>query len=341
MTFEEKVKNSNVVAEGVLKKGRKVKTKKSRWIGIAFSLAIVAYTLVSTILKMQKLNKDEFYDSFMTIDELLIIISFVAILFKVIFSIIMAFVKKSIYSMNHLGTYGILDALSNIDLILLFGINFYNYYTLLDLGDLWDSGLPFSENFHNMFLSDAMKTTGFVVTLIINIPVLFKFLKFSLTNGLIIYISIALIPFAPIMLYSYLKNNNRIFYEFEDYDDKYYIVRKRCITKRFYGFEKFLIKIILVCIIAALLFVMSMSVYSKPLNLMTSDDFYRYCLPYILIFGYIIALIYLFGAKVNKYLSTQNKELKYSINKEYFDIVSHADPKQYRDDARFRFDDEE
>ncbi|MBR6072265.1 MAG: hypothetical protein IKP77_05485 [Acholeplasmatales bacterium] len=341
MTFEEKIKNSDVIAEGVLKKGSKVKTKKSRWIGIIFSLAIIVYTLVSTILKMKKLDQEQFYDSVMTIDELLIVISFVAIFFKIIFSIVMAFVKKSIYSMNHLGTYGLLDALSNIDLIILFGINFYNYYTLLDLGDLWDSSLPFSENFHNMFLSNSWKTTSFVITLIINVPVLFKFLKFSLSNGLIIYISVALIPFAPFLLYGYLKKNNRVFYEFEDYDDKYYIVRKRCITKKFYGFERFIIKLLIVCIIAALLFTMSMFAYNKPLNVMTREDFYRYCLPYILIFGYIIALIYLFGSKVDKHLSEQNKELKCSINKEYFDVVAHADPKKYRDDARFRYDDED
>ena len=41
MTFDEKVKNSYIELEAIHEKGKSIKSKKSRWIGILFSAIII------------------------------------------------------------------------------------------------------------------------------------------------------------------------------------------------------------------------------------------------------------------------------------------------------------
>ncbi|MBR6071416.1 MAG: hypothetical protein IKP77_01120 [Acholeplasmatales bacterium] len=317
MTFEEKIKCSRVVAEGVQKKGYKIKTRKSRWLGIVFSLLIIAYTLTTTILKIKKTD----LSSAPLIDQVVIVVSFVAIILKVIFSFTLSIIKKSVYSMNHLGTYNIIEALSNINLGVIFAANFYNYYTLLNIYELWDSKIAFIDNVRLLFLEDGFKTFLFIVTILINVPLIVKLLLFSLGNGLILYLGIVLIPFSPFIFTYIIKDNNRLFYEFEDYDKDYYIVRRRYVEKKSYGLFMGLKKLLLFILIAVGFLVLAINLYGKPLRLITWGEFAQYFLPFIIGYGYIIGLAFLLKIKNDSILMQQKKHLVNAESLEYVQTI--------------------
>lgn len=331
MTFEEKIKHSRVVTEGVQKKGYKIKTRKSRWIGIVFSLAIIAYTLMSTILKINKTD----VASAPLYEQIIIVVTFIAIVLKVIFSFTLSIIKKSVYAMNHLGTYSIIEALSNINLGIILAINFYNYYTLLNIHDLWDSKKAVVDNIRLLFLEDGFKTFLFIATLVINVPLVIKLILFSLGNGLILYLAIVLIPFSPFLFISIIKNNNRIFYEFEDYDKDYYIVRRRYVTKKSYGLAKGLRKLIFFGLLAFLFFVLATNLYGKSHVYLTWNDFAVYFLPFIIGYGYIVGVCFMLKVKKDSILSKQKKHLVNAESLEYVKTIKEGKDKKVSDE-KFR-----
>lgn len=324
MTFDEKVKNSYIELEAIHEKGKSIKSKKSRWIGILFSAIIIAYTLIATILKIRKIDKDAFMDSVATVDELLIILSFVVIFNKIVFSIILAFIKKSIFAMNHFTAYRIIDTLANLNLLGLFVINIYNYLSLMEAFYYWKTYPEFYGNFYTVFLSDWTRIISFVATIVINIPVFFKFIKFSLTNGIALYISVILIPFTPFTLLSYIRKNNRVFYEFVDYDEDYYVIRKRVINLINYGLKKGLYKLLFVSLIGVVCFVSMLLVYQKPLSTMDGRDFMSYGFMFILFFCYIVNVLYYYNNLASRTFRRQRNEFKTSNMVMIKDGITHV-----------------
>ena len=51
MTFEEKLKKSEILDDGYIEKGKEVKNKKNRYIGIILALLLAAYTIYINISK--------------------------------------------------------------------------------------------------------------------------------------------------------------------------------------------------------------------------------------------------------------------------------------------------
>ncbi|MCR5232200.1 MAG: hypothetical protein K6B64_06100, partial [Acholeplasmatales bacterium] len=90
MTFEEKLKNSEILDDGYIEKGKEVKNKKNRYIGIILALLLAAYTIYINISKYQYLAHIIETDSHQ-LDDTLLIISFIAIGLKLILSFIIAF----------------------------------------------------------------------------------------------------------------------------------------------------------------------------------------------------------------------------------------------------------
>ena len=88
MTFEEKLKHSDIISSGYLEKGKDVKTTKSRIIGILLTLIIAAYTVFTTIRKYQTVSETS---GIGIQDQALLILSFVVIFLKVISSIVFLF----------------------------------------------------------------------------------------------------------------------------------------------------------------------------------------------------------------------------------------------------------
>ena len=112
MKFKDKVANSLVLKEGQKRKSRKVKTKKGRTLGIIITFSTIAYLIFINILKFYKVDKSTFFDSEITNDEILLYVAFATIILKIVFSSILAFLKKSIYSLNHYKLYNVIDILS-------------------------------------------------------------------------------------------------------------------------------------------------------------------------------------------------------------------------------------
>lgn len=320
MTFREKIINSTIIDERLQRKSNRIKDKKARLKSVLLTLIIVAYTLIITITKIMKLDKQEFFSNFGT-DELLILLSFVLIGFKIVFSCIISFTKKSLFQLNHLTFYSIVDACNVLVLVGLFAINIYNYSTILDLGNNWNSNNTFWQNIGNLILKDFFHSMLFYMTIIINIPALFKFLIFSITNGAILYVSLVTALLAPIMVLFYLKRTNRLFFEYTDYDNRYYLIRRRYINKRGYGFSKFCIKVLVISIIFFINFLFFRILFNsmfvidnsevdvtnisiilngnntknQTLNLMT------YLIP-AYITGYLVSIIYFYKSKMENKL---------------------------------------
>lgn len=310
MTFQEKIKNSTIIDERLQKKNRRIKDKKSRLKSILLTAIIVVYTLIITITKIMKLNKEEFFNNFGT-DELLILLSFVLLTFKIIFSIIISCTKKSLFQLNHLTFYSIVDACNVLVLAGLFFINIYNYSSILDLSTNWKNNNTFMQNITNLMLKDFFHSCLFYMTIIINIPVLFKFFIFSVTNGAILYISFITAVLSPIMVLCYLKRTNRIFFEYTEYDNKYYLIRRRYINKFGYGFSRFIVKLVIVAVIFTINYFLfkssfeSVGVNAKTIQVVT------YIMP-AYVTGYLISLIYLYKRKMENKVYSKCQDQLYS-----------------------------
>ena len=75
MTFREKIDNSTIIDERLQRKSNRIKDKKARLKSVLLTLVIVACTLVITITKIMKLDKQEFFSNF--IDTFYAIFEFV------------------------------------------------------------------------------------------------------------------------------------------------------------------------------------------------------------------------------------------------------------------------
>lgn len=342
MTFKEKINNSEIIDERLQLKNRRIMDKKSRLKSVLLTLIIVAYTLIINITKIMKLDKQEFFSNFDT-DEFLILLSFVLLGFKIIFSCIKSFTKKSLFQLNHITAYTIIDACNMLILVGLFAINIYNYSTILDLGNNWDGDNTFWQNIGNLILKDFFHSMLFYMTIIINIPVLFKFIIFSITNGAILYISFVTAVVAPIMVICYLKRTNRIFFEYCDYDNKYYLIRKRYINKFGYGFKRFCIKLIIISAI----FWLNFGLFSLAFNSMASTNESITIVKYIMptyITGYLVSLLYLYKSKMeNKVYSKCERHLhasesiekveeRYERNRKLDEYIKNQDPNRFAEE---------
>lgn len=312
MTFEEKLKHSTIVGSGYLEKGKDVKTTKSRIIGLLLTLVIAAYTVYSTIKKYQTVELAS--DTVNIADQALLIVSLIAVGLKVIFSIILASYKKSIYALNHDQTIRAIQTASNIVLLLLFIINMHNYYVILDIGNNWDVTKNPNDNLNALSLKDKDSTFFFVVTLAINVPLLLKVILFSFKHGGIFWLSFILVFLFPIFILKFIKNTKDVFYEFQNvsgHNDKYYLVNKRKIDIKHYirdtKFEKFFtIAVIFIIIYVALKFCL--------LNLGLED--YIFIPIFLATAGFISNLIYFFDLRMNMHLDELSRKFSERIDSE-------------------------
>lgn len=308
MDFKTKIKNSTILREGIIPKGVDVKKKKNRIISIIISFILIAYSLIMTYLKYDKV-KETLFNEVLTLDELILIISIVAIIIKAIVTIFQAFMKKSIYALNHFKLYKAIDLIANFDLLILFACNMYNYGTLLDIKNRWtDPSLM--NNIKALFLADFKTALLFFVTIIINVPTVLKFLKFSFTRGIFLYLSALLVALSPLFIIIYLNKYESIFYEFEDFDNDYYTARERKITLKHNKARTFFIKFLVLASIFGIAYFIS---YYFIINLMTANDKSYTWMISFLILGYFGNVLFFFNALINGFKNHQRDLLNKSL----------------------------
>ncbi|MBQ9449619.1 MAG: hypothetical protein IJU60_07090 [Acholeplasmatales bacterium] len=237
MTFNDKVKCSDIVATSYIRKGNAYKPPKKRVISIIFALILALYTILMCYLGYEKHKTQyaEFVDAFYLF--MLIAPVFLAII-KVVFSIIFAFIKNSIYSINHEQLYKFLHMLSDVDMLLILVFNIFNYYFFAghDVNLYWDKSASFFTNIGNLLSKDNRDLFAFLLTIIINLPIVFHAIGFTFRNGGILYLSIFISPIWPIFFFKYLHNTRKDFYEYKSYNEDYYEVNYRMINKKHYKF---------------------------------------------------------------------------------------------------------
>ena len=250
MTFEDKVKCSEIIGTGYLRKGKAYKGPKKRIMSLLFALIMAAYTILMCYLGYEK-HKDQ-YSNFIDGFYLFMLVApvFLAIL-KVIFNIIFVFIKNSIFSINHYKAYKFIKMLSDIDLMFILFFNIFNYYMFAghDVNLRWDKDANIITNLANLFSKDNRDLFAFLITVIINLPALIHIIKFTFKNGGILYISIVISFLWPIFFIKYLHNTRADFYEYTSYDDNFYEVHHRLITKKHYRFGVNLTKFMFVALI--------------------------------------------------------------------------------------------
>ena len=299
MTFKDKINNSDVLMTLEVQKGKDVKNKKSRIIGIILSIFVAILTIFTTVTKKYYADKE--------IDIIISVISIVLAIMKIIFSIVIAIFKKSVFSLNHYRTYRFLEINSNFILLLIFIINMYNVFSSNDLQDFLDT---YDNKFNGLIEFYKYKTfDGLMLALkvILAIPLLIKFISFTFRNGGRAYIAHLLVPIFPIFLFKFLFRNNRIFFEYKDEYEDYYVIYKRRINTKNYGLKVFLIKLLLVvaCFLVVLFLIKSMWVSVRKY---IKDDFFMYLTIYM-VYGLVINLIYLFDNKDLGIINKRTKEL--------------------------------
>lgn len=303
MTFEEKLKHSDIISSGYLEKGKDVKTTKSRIIGILLTLIIATYTVFTTIRKYQTVSETS---GIGIQDQALLILSFVVIFLKVIFSFILAFYKKSIYALNHDRSYSAIQVASNIILLILFIINMYNYSVMLDLSHNWDPSLDPLANLKELSLKDKNSTFFFIVTIVINVPLILKVILFSFKHGGIFYLSFIMIPLFIIFFFKFIRNTKDEFFEFQNvstHEDKYYLVNKRKINMKNYIRDEKLEKFFTLAVIFLIVCV------SLKLSLLNSGlEEYALILICVGVCGYISNLAYFLDLRANMHLDTLSRK---------------------------------
>ena len=100
MTFKRKIECSEVLAASFKKKSNKIKGKRNRLFGIIVSLAMILYLVITTFIKYNGIDKTAFFDNNITKEEIILYITFIAIVLKIIFSFINAFLKVNILSLD-------------------------------------------------------------------------------------------------------------------------------------------------------------------------------------------------------------------------------------------------
>ena len=79
MTFKEKIENSEIVIFALKFKDNRIKSLKSRIIGILFTTVLIAFTVMLNILKISTLDKNLLYDATLTVDEIVVMSSLLAV----------------------------------------------------------------------------------------------------------------------------------------------------------------------------------------------------------------------------------------------------------------------
>ena len=149
-----------------------------------------------------------------------------------------------------------------------------------------------------------------IVTLVINVPVLFKFLYFLIKNMFTFINSFICTLFFPITLYKYLTCDNRVFYEFVDMDEQFFKVNKRVINDPKYGRQVFLKKLVAVLLIALFYFLIMLSVTDLFVEKVTTEVFFSKYFPFILLFCYTIALLRALEIRMHSIVRKQHNYLK-------------------------------
>ena len=316
MTFENKIKHSVIMNQGLQKKGKKIKTGKKRLLSLLLSLALVLYTVYTLVLKINKLRSD---DLFTTSEITVVVLTVIVLSFKVLYGIINSFMKNTLYMMNHYGKYYILSMLSNLNLLFLFILNMYNYITVLDLINLWNHDISFLENFKFFFANDFKDTLFFIVTIVINLPVLLKFLGYTLKHYIFIYLSFPTLPAAPILFILFLTKYNDVFYEYENYDEEYYLVRKRKIKKTFYGFSCFIKKLIYMAILYGIITFITFAFISNTMTSGSTTPFPFYLIS-LFPFAYFVNLSFFSKVFISIAIEKfQKKTIKDSIDVNHYE----------------------
>lgn len=315
MTFSDKVKYSEIVKTGYLRKGVAYKPPKKRIVSLIFAIILAIYTILMCYLGYEK-HKDQ-YSNFIESFYLFMLIApvFLAIL-KVIFSIIFVFIKNSIYSINHYQTYKFIKMLSDIDMILILAFNIFNYVYFAghDVNLYWDKTLNFFDNMKTILSKDNRDLLAFLVTIVINLPIIFNVIGFTFKNGGIVYSSIFISPLWPIFFIKYLKNTRKDFYEYTSYNENYYEVHHRVITKKFYRFGVNLTKFTFVALIV---FAGMLVGNFIPIKGVSNIDFYNrlvgmgigYCIS-----GAIINYAYFYDLRQSRAIDKHARRFAYSLD---------------------------
>lgn len=346
MTFKRKIECSEVLAASFKKKSKKIKGKKNRLFGIIVSLAMILYLAITTFIKYKDIDKTTFFDSNFTKEEIILYISFVAIILKIIFSFINAFLKKSIFSLNHYIVYTTIDVLSSIDLFVILALNLYNGYYLLDIGSFWQDVIVLSDLIEYLFKSDIKRTLLLLATVIINIPVVIKLITYILRYWIVIFTSAISLPAFPILTFYYLIFDNNVFYEYSDYSEDYYVIKKRLIINIGYDWSTFMKRLAIILMVSLPTYLLWLLM--EEAEMLTFIDEKYVLLVGIIPVGFLLNLVFYSKKLSNSKLNKSEIEIKSAdidekimkkIDKED-KIVVKEETREYSEDE-IKFSDEE
>ena len=210
------------------------------------------------MIKFENIDKNAFFDSNITEDELVLYISFIAIGLKILFSIINVFLKKSYFLLNHYKLFTTIDILSNFVVLTILIINIYNYVTIVDLFEVWDNDYSFIENIKELVIEDSNKTLLFFATILINIPAIIKFAIYFTRYFVIIAGSYVFIPATLLIVYKYISSESGYFYEYKDYNSQFFIIRLRLIDDKDYKRSIILSRVLKVLIVGGIIYLLAL-----------------------------------------------------------------------------------
>lgn len=301
MTFAKKIENSIVINDTLRKKAKFIKSKKRRIFGIILTAMIIIYLLVTNMIKFKGVDKSTFFDNDVTKDEMILYISFVAVILKILFSIINSFFKKSLFFLNHYKIYTLFDILSNIDLLVILAINIYNYVIIFNSYNIWDRQLPLAENLKALFSQNPFRLVLFFATIVINVPAIINFISYHLRYYVVFVASFFIAFGAPTFFMRFIRMDNDIFYQCAEYDDENIIVLTRKINIKNYNRNIALLKILLVIIVCGLVYITTYFIF--PLLYPKVEEFYIFNLVAGWFMLYSINVIYFFRIITNRALT--------------------------------------
>ena len=313
MRYSEKIKYSDIILSGLKAKDRKIKSTKARIFGIIFSIMFIVFTLISVIIKLPKIERSVAESSELTLDTLMIVIALLAIFTRVIISVVMVFMKKSLFKLNHMAAYELMEVFLVLNLIIMIIANIYNYYTIIEINKLWEGAGTFMENFKDIFLKTPTNMLIITGILIIDLPAFLKFMAYIITNAFTFFISLVLTIIFPVTLVLYLVKNNRIFYEYEDYDKDYYLINKRYVRKENYGISVFIRKSLWLLVLAGFFFLFMLASHDIFHAEMTVNLFFEDYFPYIITYCYVVSLLFALEWRMDRIvvrLSKNTREIK-------------------------------
>ena len=292
MNYKDRIENSDIILSGLKSKDITIKSTKARVVGIIFSVLLIVFTIISVVVKIPKIEKTAVESSELSFDELVIVISILAISSKIILSVIMAYIKRSLFKLNHMKAFDLVEILLHLNLAFIIFANIYNYYTIVEINKLWEGAGSFADNFKEIFLKTPTNMLIIIGILLIDLPAFLIFMFHVLKNSFTFFMSIVLTIIFPVTLVLYLLKNNRIFYEYVDYNQDYYQINKRYIKKENYGMLVYIRKIIVLIALAGFFFLFMLASHDVFHVEMTVGLFFKEYFPYIVFYCYTVSLLY-------------------------------------------------